>query len=400
MKILHFADIHARDKDLEEIRRCCTAIIEGAINEKPDLIVNAGDTFDRQDVRLDSESARYMLEFHEQLSNIATLAVVLGTPSHDGKASLALEYSSVGHNVVVCSTPEQLLFSGGELFRAEDWPRHVSAVQAVVSMIPQPTKQFFQGTGGIQSSDAQIGEAMTAIFAGLSPQPQKYNCPHILVGHFQVGGAFVSSGQQLTGRDIEVSRDQLDLAKADIACLGHIHLQQQIGDNIFYSGSIYRKDFGEMEPKGFYIHELGRPSRFILTPTRKLLKIEADFTKPDSPIQGAEHVIEAFPEPVIENAHVRCQFRLWLDEKAMLDQNHIEELVLGLGAETVEFRLFYTPRETVRSANVLTLSRLRDKVMELGTLRQESISDAILEKADALEVWDRDQVLRHINDVC
>lgn len=395
MKILHFADIHAREKDLDEIKKCCQTILDTARAERPDVIINAGDPFDSQNVKLDSDPARYMMEFHQQLLEVAPVAVVLGTPSHDGKAPKALAYLSNGHSIIVSEYPETLYLTRRDLVRAR--PKSDADVEMVISMMPTPTKQFFQGVGSIQSTDAQIGAAMSAVFAGFGATAGQFDFPHVLAGHFQVGGAYVSETQQLVGRDIEVSRDQIALANADLVCLGHIHYAQLIHPNIYYAGSVYRKDFGEMERKGFYVHEIGHESRFIETPTRRLVKIEADFTNPDNnPIEDMDAFVYAYPRDAIKGAFVRCQFRLWQDSAAKLNKPDIEKTLFSLGAEAVEFKCSYVPRENVRSARILTLATLREKIKERADLNKEVVPESVLLKADVLEASAQDQGAGHV----
>jgi len=240
-----------------------------------------------------------------------------------------------------------------------------------------------------------------------------------MVGHFQVGGAFISETQQLTGVDIEISKDQLALAQADVICLGHIHKRQQIGDNIFYSGSIYRQNFGELEEKGFYIHETSYPSgsvlcesRFVETPARKLVKLEADFTK-----EYAEEEKEEWAKksPLLIPADSGCKWSFYLDENNIekikdafvrleikIHQNDIEKLdkkeirrtlLEDGGAADVDIRLIIIPRVNVRSEKILQLETLPEKLVEMASLRGEEVSESILEKARAIESQTHDDVI-------
>ena len=52
------------------------------------------------------------------------------------------------------------------------------------------------------------------------------------------------------------------------------------------------------------------------------------------------------------------------------------------------------PRETVRAAKVLELQTLIDKIDEMAALRNESIDQEILKKAEILETTDSDGVLK------
>ncbi len=247
MKVLHTGDWHIRDRDIEEIERCLSFLVDTARDEAVDLAIIAGDTFDSQDVRLDSKSARLAVKTISALADICPVAVIVGTPSHDGQAPEILSYVRGRHTVWVASTPQQVIMTNGSLGQ---WPlMDRSKIKAVLSLIPQVTKQF------MQSPDAEIGAAMSAIFAGFGAQAAGRH-PHILIFHGQISGAKASNNQDMTGRDIEVGRDQLELSQADLILCGHLHLPQQLGDKIFYSGSIYPNNFGELHEHGFYIHEV------------------------------------------------------------------------------------------------------------------------------------------------
>lgn len=400
MKVLHFADIHARDKDLDEIKKVCSSIIDAAKNEKPDLIVNAGDTFDNQLIKLDSESARYMMWFHSQLQEFCPVVGVLGTHSHDGKAALALKYASVEHNIVISETPEQLLLSDGGISPPHDINQSpLFPVDAVISMMPTPTKQFFQGDGGIRSSDEQIANAVSAIFAGFGAEAAKYDCPHILVGHFQVGGAYISEGQQLIGRDIEISRNQIELGNFDLVALGHIHFHQELFQGCFYSGSAYRQDAGEVEAKGFYIHEIGQTSRFITLPCRNLIKISEDFTNDGDDLREMDSLFYGYEKEEIEGANVSIKLKFWADESNMVNVENIKKFFMSAGANRVDVRCIRGHRGNVRAARVLELSRLRDKVLEQATLRGEQVAESVLIKADSLDQETREQIVNAVANI-
>lgn len=395
MKTLHFADIHCKDSNLEEIKKCCDRILKTAQEERPDLIVNAGDTFDSQNIKLDSEAARYMLLFHSELTRVAPVLAVLGTPSHDGKAALALEYSSNGHHhVIVSDRPEQFILHKGNLYHSGVGVPG-GKPDAVISMLPAPTKQFFQIQAGIEQTDIEIGNAIGAILAGFGASASKLDCPHILVGHFQVGGAYISETQQLTGRDIEISIDQIQLANADIVTLGHIHYPQQIGITAFYSGSISTLNWGEDHKHGFWIHETGQESRFVETPCRKLVKIEID-TVTDG-FEDIDAVMYAYDQDTLNGASVRVEIKVYQDESAKVGKENIEKFYLSAGVETIDVRLIRIPRESTRSKTILTLSTLRDKIMERASLKNEQIPESILIKADLLEAAPAEELLQTIH---
>lgn len=407
MKILHMADIHARDKDIEEIESCLQHVVSVAETEQPDIIINAGDTFDSQNIKADSESVKLIFRIFAELANIAPVAVLIGTPSHDGQAAETFEYIKARYPVWVSTRPEQLYFCEGDLnidSSALYAPAQVP-VEAVISLCPAPTKQFFNTNSDIKGSDSEIAVEMSKMFAGFAAQAEAYNCPHILVGHWNTTGSLISETQTLTGVDIEISKEQIGLANADLVCLGHIHKAQQLGDNIFYSGSIYRTTWGEMDDKGFYVHEIDQipgdnrlhltESRFELTPTRKLLKFKEDLTK-EHVIEELDVLLYAYGPAELQNAHMRVEFKVYQDDAQKIDAEQIKNFFLSGGAKEVDVKLVRIPRENVRSQNILKLVTLREKLIEQAALKKEDVPESILAKADLLETETSEAIVAHV----
>ena len=275
LKILQFADLHSRERDLPEIEKCLHAIIEIAHTEQPDLIVMAGDTFDSRMVRLDSQSAKMIFRVYQALADIAPMVVVVGTPSHDGMAPEVLAQIRAVHEIYVAERPEQIMLFDSRFMR----PSPTMIPEAIISLVPAPTKQYTD----INESNQDIANALGTMMAGFGAQAGAFpDVPHILCGHFSVSGAMLSDTQTMIGRDIEISQEQIGFANADLTLLGHIHLPQKIGENIFYSGSISSLNFGELHDHGCFLHTIGGDhnliSHFLKTPATKLIKLRADLT--------------------------------------------------------------------------------------------------------------------------
>lgn len=405
LKIIHSADWHFNDRDHDEIEQCVNFMVTRALEEKPDLFIVSGDITDSQNLKLDSRSAKTICRQFSEMANIAPIVNIIGTPSHDGKSAEILRYVKGAYPIQVSEKPEQIyLIQGGSLVDSSGLA-YVDAAQvkAVITQIPTPTKQYFQADSAIEVGDKAISNAMTSLLGAAGVTAKGYRCPHILNGHFQVGGAFISETQQLVGRDIEISADQLAMAEADVICMGHIHKVQQIRENIFYSGSIHRMTFGETEDKGFYIHEISSgnlKSHFILTPTRQKITIREDFTKAD--IETADGFVCDYifgNSESLKDAFVKVEFKVWQDESGKINQAEIERSFLDAGVSRADINLIRIPRETVRAARVLTMDRLRDKIAEMATLRQESVDDSILDKADLLESTTQDELIQVVGRV-
>lgn len=407
MKILHFADLHYNEKDHDEIERCVDFMIEEAALIGPDVILCSGDITDSQNLKLDSRSAKTICRQFSLLADIAPVAVIIGTPSHDGKSAEILRYVRGKHNIHVSGKPEQLYLSGRRLV-ASPYVVDPSDIDAIITQIPAPTKQHIQGlmssNTGIENVDRAVSDGMASILSafGLAAEYHSDFVPHIVNGHFQVGGAYISETQQLIGRDIEISTDQLGMANAHLVCLGHIHKRQCIKDDIFYSGSIFHKDFGETDAKGFYVHDISRvelddfftSSKFIEVPATPKITIKHDFTKDDGSLEEIDMIMHQVSPEEIDGANIKVDFKVWQDQAGQINQAELERAFMAAGAEKVVVNLIRLPRETVRAALVLQITSLRGKVVEMAALRMETVDDAILAKADMLETLPVEELVK------
>lgn len=395
MKIFHIADPHLRDADIEEAIRCCDFIVQTADAECPDLIALAGDIFDSQDVKLDSKAARQGIRFVSALSVIAPVVIVRGTPSHDGNSPEILSLAVGSGRVYVATSPTQIHLSAGAadekcLFLPDEIDEIPDGEHiAVISLFPAPTKQFFETASDIKTSDAQIAGAMSAIFGGFGAHAAQHQHPglfHILVGHWNVTGAYISDTQILTGVDIEISKDQMAMANADLICLGHIHKPQQVGKNGFFSGSPWALNWGEDYKHGFYIHSLYDgllESRFVETPATNLARFKFDTTS------GEYDMI--FPSDGPPNTIARVDVTVWSDEVELIDKEYINQELSW--AKRVDIRINRVPRGNIRSEAILVAERLRDKVLARAKLNKEPVAESVLTKADALETMIPDDLV-------
>jgi DNA repair exonuclease SbcCD nuclease subunit len=400
MKIIHTADWHFREKDHDEIYKCVRYIADRAAIEQPDLIIISGDITDSRHLDLDSRSARSILEIISFMLDVAPVAIVIGTPSHDGKASLALRSCRGKHPILVSDRPEQFGYFNKEkrFYNIKRVDFEIDELDFVITQIPQPTKQYFVNDMSIEDTDKAISNAMDAIFASFGGAAEKFeNIPHIVNGHGQIGGAFISETQQLIGRDIEISKSQLSILNADLICYGHLHLRQDMGDYILYAGSPTRMNHGETEDKGFWIHKLldsGQLSvaEFIKTPARYLHDAKFDLTNKKDDIDIMP-TIESMCEGIAEDYSdwgCKITITVWQDEAKTVSRSAIEDLLCEYNAQTMIVNIVRKPRETVRAEKVLEAENLPDKIKAMAELRGEKIDDSILNKAALLESGEKE----------
>ncbi|MEI7672206.1 MAG: hypothetical protein WCK00_08855 [Deltaproteobacteria bacterium] len=390
IKLLHAADLHLRDRDIDEAEKCLGFLVETAETEAVDLVVIAGDIFHSQDIKMDSRSAVLAIKTVSALADIAPVAIILGTSTHDGHAPEILRFARGACPIRVASGPEQIYLQGETFYNQGD-PELSSAPEAILSLVPQPTKQFFQTTAGIEGSDQEIGQAMSGLFAGFGASAAEYHpcVPHILVYHGCVSGGKASNNQLMTGRDIEISRDQLAMSGAGLILCGHLHLPQELPGNIFYSGSIYPVDIGENHKHGFWIHKLSADlsSLFLETPCKRIVRLKFDLTAGESitvPFEG------------IVGATVRIDVTVFQDEIGQVSRETIIENLKRWGAESIDIKVSPVPRETIRAAAVLEAQTLKDEFLEMSRLRGEQIDPEILVMAEKLETLPGEELLKEV----
>ena len=430
LKILHSADWHVCDEFIEDARLCLNHLVEQADALRPGLIVISGDIYNHRQIRQESAAARLAFDTLTRLSNIGPVIVLAGTPSHDGRAPSMLNVLKETYPVWVESAPSQIRAYAsplGEVLISNQ--EHINQAGflpfAIISCVPAFTKQFFRANGesDIESTDVAIAAELGSIFAQMGSLANEINrnirykdksppLPHILMGHWTIGGAYVHPAQGLTGLDIEVSQDYVDLAQADIVCMGHIHAYQQIGRTIFYPGSLFATDFGEIEQKGFLLHTLElvdmghlwdiTETRFIASPSPLLIKLESDLLNEESP-EGVNDklnkgVLSLTSEGVKIDANkgavVRYEIKIYQDMAHTIDEHQINKYV----AENLELRSFQLdiirlPRPNVRSARVLEVDSLRDKLTARAEIIGAPLKESVLEKADVLETMETENVL-------
>lgn len=401
MKIGHFADLHSQEKGYDEIAKCAGFIVERIEEEKPDLIVFSGDASHFRDIRMESRAARLIVETFSRLADIAPVAIVQGTASHDGRVPEILSMVHGFHEIHVASKPEQAYLMRDGSFSTEI-PEPPFEPKAVISCLPTPTKEWWsRGNGGsITQTDMEISSALSAILAGFGGQAAQFpGIPHLFVFHGTARGAKLCNGAQMIGREIEIGFDQIELVRCDIGMFGHIHLPQEPFPGIFYAGSVYAVDIGEAATAhGFWMHELKdgeRESVFHVTPTKKISRIESDFTGAES---GEIAFFELLPDSYKDES-VRVEIKVWQDEAAQISKEEISEMYRKAGAQEVDVRIIRVPRETVRSTEVTKAHGLPEKITILARTRGEEVPEGVLELAADLESLPAETVLERVGGV-
>ena len=401
-KILHFADLHGNDKNIEEVETNTDFMIDVAKKEKTDLIICAGDVTDSKNTKMGSVTAHVTIKQFSKMANIAPVIICLGTDGHDGLTPLILSHIKGKYPIYVSERPEQLVFEEEKFTRLEDWKHsEINYPDCIISTLPTPSKKFFHTDSGIEESNNEIGHNLGVLLAGFGAMNNMYdtaNCYKIFVSHINVAGAKISETQVMVGRDIEISKEQLIPTNSDVICLGHIHKPQEMflteNCSAFYPGSVIRKTFAEPEDKGFYIHEKGEESRFIVLPAIRRDCHDFDFTLNnidfgENEIDFNSIVFRAFKnvETALDfsNTEIKIRYKIWQDDAIKINEAKIKDFFSFKGALSCTLEPNAIPRVMVRNNEVNEVETVAEKIEVLAKHRGEEIDPGIFGRISDLE---------------
>ena len=220
IKIAHVSDIHVRKlKYHKEYRAVFEQLYEKLREEKPDIIVNTGDTFHTK-LDMSPEAIRMMSELFVGLADIAPYHMILG--NHDMN-----------------------LKNSGRL----------DAISPIVDYLQHPNIHFHKYASVVEVADGIDLHVLSIV----DPENWQKDLPedrvNIALYHGSVVGSVTDSGWMMTHGDISLD----ELEKYDYALLGDIHKTDQKVDTdgrAKYPGSLVQQNHGESNDKGYLIWDI------------------------------------------------------------------------------------------------------------------------------------------------
>jgi len=220
IKIAHVSDIHVRKlKYHKEYRAVFEQLYEKLKEEKPDIIVNTGDTFHTK-LDLSPEAIRMMSDLFAGLADIAPYYMILG--NHDMN-----------------------LKNSGRL----------DAISPIVDNLNHPNLHFHKHSEVIEVADGIDLHVLSIV----DPENWQETLPeervNIALYHGSVVGSVTDTGWMMTHGDIDLNT----VEKYDYALLGDIHKTDQKVDadgRARYPGSLVQQNHGESNDKGYLIWEI------------------------------------------------------------------------------------------------------------------------------------------------
>ena len=312
LKLLHTADLHLGTtfKDLpeglggkskeriEDYLRQLERIKEELVSGEYDFLIIAGDIFTniRPDSFLFDEFAKFVRSVTQEEVKVITIAGNHDQPRVRNTEPYLKAFFDIGApDFYFFRNPASVCLEGS---RSKRRVRFVC-----LPYIPWQTLDPVEYTNMISRNVEELREV-----------GEGYDYT-IVVAHYYVEGAVAGSEHRLiTFGDPPLPKSIFDWA--DMVCLGHMHRHQSLGENLVYSGSIERIDFGEAdEEKGFVtIKEEGSKLRFEFKslPCRPLLTFPKDapldLSKEPDPTKAIKSFIQGLSG--IEGAIVRLRLKL------------------------------------------------------------------------------------------
>jgi len=385
MKIMHIADEHWEQSKLDRCLASSRFIEEQVAEIKPDLIVLAGDLQNRRQALAETSAVNPMFEHIRQLASVAPIATVYGNAEHDAPGSLdVLRNLRTVHPIYLTAGAESVGFvriAGVSRFCdvAELAQYNPTDSTLLLHLFSYPTKaRFLAGAEAtsVDESSRVLGDAIRKIFMGFGVLSQGVKCPVVFVGHLNVSGALLSTGQTLISQDIMVSHHDLELSGADYYALGHIHKAQAIAgrEHIRYAGSIYHTNFGEVEDKSFFS---------IVTGVEKDMPIFIDrYVIPSRPLSLHEAEWDpqsGWSDEQTENDWTGADLRIRVSVSKECASLITDEQIQGNypGAATYQIDRIVLPQERIRSSSITKAATLAEKIAEWGRVTNQEIPEQV-----------------------
>jgi exonuclease SbcD len=407
MRVAHLSDIHYCEEFLAEVDRCVAFAIERLRADPPGLIVLSGDLFDR---RLEQNSRALLAAICRvsELGDIAPVLILQGTYSHDAPGALdVFRHVMSSWPIHVADRIQQVALnrhgfraSEGYAFPNVDVPLGSGAPdQVLVSCLPSVNKGAVAAAAGAENAATATGEHVAALlraWAAAHSAARRLGYPTIVVSHGTVSESVSEHGVPMAGLDHEFTTGALFAAGADAVMLGHIHKHQSWtrGDFkgsdcgaqvIAYPGSIGRLHFGEVDPKGFLLWNIGPGAAgfdFIETPAKRL--VELTFRGP--PDLGELRKVAADAA----GAHVRVRWIVDEEHRASVDRDAIASLFSQ--AAVVQLEGAIAPVQRQRAAGIGRAQSVGEKLSRWCEITS-SAAPPLLERLALMESHDSDQIV-------
>ena len=262
LRFCHAGDFHLdEDRYFADTAQCLAWFVADAIRASVDFFVINGDL---TTYKATIKERNLWVDRLIEMANHAPVILVAGNHGAELEGDLYVFGRAKGkHPIFLCTEPE-----------------FIELGEAAIAIFPYPRK------GEMAGNEPSLGETFAQQVDEFNQRfEQRPDCYKLLFGHFGVAGARVSSGQPLVGRCAEYPLDPLRSLNVQYVGLSHVHLRQQLAPRVWYSGSLSRCDYSEVEDRGYHLVTLNGPElcpdfsdiniEFRMSPTRGMVELHA-----------------------------------------------------------------------------------------------------------------------------
>lgn len=364
--VAQVSDLHFSGRNLDEAQRCLGFAVDEAIRRGVDLAVVTGDSTDHA-LDVHSPAVARLASQVRRLADHCPVLMLQGTYSHEPPGTLSI-FPLLGgrHPVHVVDRISQVaLTHHGRWQQSDGWRFDAvpAGARALLTCVPTVNKATVAATVGATVAAEAVGSELTALLAGfgaVNGSARRAGVPTLGLSHGTVNGCMSEHGVPMAGLDHEFTTTSLFDANAQAFLLGHIHKHQHWSDAgrvIAYAGSIGRFHYGEPDPKGFLLWQIGADSatfELVETPARRTVDLVFDGA-PD-----VEAVAEAVRAQGLAGAHVRVRWSVGEEDRSQVDRAAIERALAGAAGIQLEGRVVPVVRS--RAQGISRASTLEQKV--------------------------------------
>lgn len=221
-------------------------------NEKPDLIVHAGDLTNKSKLWADqaNKETQIAIDWLKELAAIAPTVLLLGTLNHDNIEAFRIIKKVGIPGLYICMEPQLLNIQ-------------TRSGMIQVAAVPGFEKNYFRAQfPGLSAEEENKActQALHDIIVGLGAQVDGTS-PSILLSHYTIIGCQYDNGDHVfAANEVVINQATLESTPFDLVCMGHIHLAQKVPSAtkpIYYAGTLQGLTFNEEgQEKGFWMHEI------------------------------------------------------------------------------------------------------------------------------------------------
>lgn len=377
MRILSSGDHHFDEHShrFAECVRIHSWMVDTAREEGVNLFLSSGDIYERASTPTEREAVA------EWLTRMAEVCpVVISKGNHDRHRDAAILRRLRTKHPVIVEEAAGVHRVAGAAIGAMAWPE---------------TGYLAARLGSTEGTDFAVREALQACLRWIGMELDQHDGPRVLLGHFMVDGSAVSTGQPLLGMPINLGLTDLALARAHLGVMGHIHLAQcfdVFGAPHYYTGSSFRTDFGQLEPKTVLLAEFDGhrlvSTREIETPCTPMVHVHAEWHEELATIGGWKKSIEE-----ARGAETRLRYHVAVDQRSAASAAAAElaDMMRAAGAISVKVEEVVITERRARAPEVALAATLTEKIQRFWEAKGFDPGDRrgpLLAKASSLEVAD------------